>query len=82
MQPKGCVLLSVSFLLVSWCAAGQIVGTTIGAIHGTITDATGGVVPDVRVVISSNALMGDGGATRSGVTGRDGLVPLRRPALG
>lgn len=52
-------------------ARGQLVGTTIGAIHGTVTDGTGAVLRDVAVVISSDVLIGNGG-TRSGSTAQDG----------
>ena len=46
-----------------------------GAIHGTVTDSTGAVLPGVTIVISSAALMG----TRSTVTDAEGLY--RFPAL-
>jgi len=47
------------------------VGTSTGAIDGTVTDGTGAVFPNVSVVISTDALIGEGG-TRSAVTAKDG----------
>ncbi len=52
-------------------AAYQTVGSTDSTIYGTVTDSTGASLPDVTVVISSDALIGDGG-TRSTATTAEG----------
>ena len=48
--------------------AGQVVGTTSGAIGGTVTDSTGDVLPGVAVVVTGDAMM----RTRSTSSGGDG----------
>jgi hypothetical protein len=53
----------------------QAAGATTGALVGHVTDVTGGVLPDVTIEVSSDALMG----LRSTRTGPDGSYRL--PAL-
>jgi hypothetical protein len=65
----------VCFALQTSTGAGQTVGVITGAIHGTVTDSTGAVLPGVAIVISSAALMG----TRATTTDAEGLY--RFPAL-
>jgi hypothetical protein len=50
----------------------QTAGTSDGAIYGTVTDSTGASLPDVTVVISSDALIGDKGR-REGMTNAEGV---------
>ncbi len=55
----------------------QIVGTTYGAVAGTVTDRSGGGIAGVTVTVSSPSLMG----SRLATTGEDGhyLVPALSP---
>ena len=59
-------------LLLPARAVGQTVGTISGAIDGTVTDGTSAVLPGVTIMVSSNALIGNGG-TRTAVTNEEGL---------
>ena len=56
-------------------ASAQTAGTTTGTISGTVTDATGGVVRNVTVTVSSDSLM----VPRVVLTGEDGQY--RIPAI-
>jgi Carboxypeptidase regulatory-like domain len=69
------VVLIDCVLLNAFAGAGQVVGTTTGAINGTVTDLTGAVLPGVTIVVSSDALM----RTQTGVTNAEGFY--RFPAL-
>jgi hypothetical protein len=53
-------------------AAGQTVGASDGTLYGTVTDSTGAAMPEVTVLISSGALIGDG-SRRSAVTTAEGF---------
>ena len=68
----GSVLAGTSLLVLlaarSAAETPQTVGTTMGAISGTVTDTTGAAVNNVTVVISGNALMGP----RTSSTNEDG----------
>ncbi len=72
-----CVLLVCTACVLAQSSLGvaQTVGDATGTIDGTITDRTGGAVPDVRVRISSPALM----RAREDVSREDGYY--RFPAL-
>jgi hypothetical protein len=59
-------------------SARQSVGTTTGGIGGEVSDASGAVLPDVTVTLSSEAVIGNGGM-RATQTAEDGLY--RFPAL-
>jgi carboxypeptidase family protein len=59
-------------LLFAQGATGQIVGTTTGAIEGSVTDTTGAVLPGVTITAASDAHM----APRSTTTAPDGSYRL------
>jgi hypothetical protein len=65
----------VVLVALSLPAAAQTVGTTTGAINGTVTDATRAVLPGVTVTLSGPAVMG----TPSTTTDQNGTY--RFPAL-
>ena len=68
-RPISYVVLLVAILLCAASAAAQGVG---GAIVGTVTDQTEGVMPGVSVTVTGPALMG----SRSAVTAADGSYRL------
>lgn len=68
-RPISYVVLLVAILLCAVSAAAQGVG---GAIVGTVTDQTQGVMPGVSVTVTGPALMG----SRSAVTAEDGSYRL------
>ena len=68
-RPISYVVLLVAILLCAASAAAQGVG---GAIVGTVTDQTQGVMPGVSVTVTGPALMG----SRSAVTAEDGSYRL------
>jgi hypothetical protein len=57
-------------------SAGQTVGTATGSIVGAVRDATGALLPNVKITISSDALMG----LRTTSTAADGSyrIPICR----
>jgi hypothetical protein len=63
------------FALQTSTSASQTVGAMTGAIHGTVTDSTGAILPGLIIVISGAPLMG----TRTTSTNEEGLY--RFPAL-
>ncbi len=67
--------LFLAALLAPASSAGQTVGTATGSIVGIARDATGALLPNVRITISSDALMG----SRTTSTAADGSY--RIPAL-
>src|SRR5262245_29196319 len=75
-RPGGHLVLCVAFVLSGASATpAQTVGTTTGAIDGTVTDGTGAAVPGVSVTAAGEALM----VPVTVVSARDGSYRL--PAL-
>ena len=73
LRPVSVLVSSVVCLLcVARAATGQIVGTTTGAIDGTLTDTTGAVLPGVTIMAASDALI----APRATTSAPDGSYRL------
>ena len=65
-------------LLVFLLAPGAAAQTTTSTIEGTVTDASGAVVPGAEVKVSGTTLA----AERTATTGANGLLPRHGPAGG
>ena len=74
---KRAILVSRIILIVSLIIPAAAFAQATGQINGIVTDASGGVLPGVTVEATNVAT----GATRSAVTGNDGLytIPLLQP---
>src|SRR6058998_547108 len=66
------VTLSLVMLLAPHGVRAQTVSATTGAINGTVSDATGAVLPGVTVTLSGPAVMG----TPASVTDQNGFFRL------
>jgi hypothetical protein len=75
----GCLVLVTLFIFTE--LAGQAFAQTAstGALNGTVTDASGRIVPDAKIAVTSQST----GATHTTVTGSNGsyLIPLLPPGL-
>jgi hypothetical protein len=78
-RPDNILVFSVaSLVLCAQGAAGQIVGTTRGAVEGTVTDTTGAVLAGVAITATSDALL----AQRTTISALDGSYRLSGLAPG
>jgi carboxypeptidase family protein len=78
-------LVIAGILWLAWldvrAASSQTVGSMMGAVSGTVTDATGAVLAGVTVLLKSDALIGSGGS-RSASTNADGFYQFQALAPG
>jgi hypothetical protein len=70
-----CLVCATVFAFVAAIASAQTVGSTTGAINGTVTDSSSAIIPGVTVTLSGSAVMG----APSTVTDQNGF--FRFPAL-
>src|SRR5260370_41135885 len=63
-------------VLVCLCLAGPAQAQNVGAIAGTVVDATGGVVPGLTAVLSNPGAIGADQQTTTGARGAEQVIRL------